>query len=176
MMYYTSKGDDGTTGLFGSKERQTKSGPIFEVLGGVDELNSYLGVCKAVAENVKESVIGDIMAIIQERLFIIQAELAGSDKQILDRHTQELEAIINKISKKIPKIKSFTIPGATELSAHIDYARTLARKSERMIVRLGDTATTRELRQFMNRLSSLLFVMARYASHLSGQQEQSPKY
>ncbi len=176
-MFYTRKGDDGESNLLDCK-RLSKDAPIFEALGALDELNSYLGVCKAFAHCLK--VRSDMVSLceeLQQHLFIIQAELAGADKNIKYTHVVWLEEVVDKIEQKLPPIKNFLISGATPLSAHFDYARTLARRAERRVICLGKEKNINEyIKVYMNRVSSVLYAFARLSAHKSGADESAPLY
>jgi len=164
-MLYTKKGDNGLTTLFSCSKKFSKGSARIEALGALDELNSLLGFCKAKAG--KE--IAEILEDIQNDLFILQGEVAGCNT----KKVKELEKIINKIEKKLPKIKSFTIAGGTELSALLDYSRAVARKTERRCVAIKKHLSPQSLK-YLNRLSSLLFALARLAN--KGIKEKKPKY
>ncbi len=185
---YTGYGDKGTTTLFGCKqERISKSANIVEALGTVDELNAYLGVVKvhsdmdklAVEIDSKKILYSDIIEEIQQVLFIIQAELAGSDMTVGKKSVEELEEIIHQISDLLPPIKSFTISGGSLASAELDVARTLARRAERRIVSVLDEKIRIigiETIAYMNRLSSILFALSRYSNYLFSITEDHPTY
>lgn len=196
-MLYTRKGDNGMTSLFGCDQRFTKSSVIAEALGTVDELNSFLGLCRARA-SVEKFLIGkravsEIIEEVQQNLFIVQAELAGADKHITHEKIVLMEDIISEIEKTLPPIHSFFIPGSTELGAFFDVARTIARRAERRVVALyierdenatpygqDETKSDLEIHEqsliYSNRLSSLLYALARLANHTAGMQEGSPTY
>jgi len=121
------------------------------------------------------TIIGDI----QQVLFIVQAELAGSDMTVGKKPLDDIEKVIESISDLLPPITSFTISGGTLASAKLDVARTLARRAERRIVSVledkirvvgGGTIA------YLNRLSSVLFALSRYANHLSAITEEHPTY
>ncbi|MBI3572533.1 cob(I)yrinic acid a,c-diamide adenosyltransferase [Candidatus Kaiserbacteria bacterium] len=177
-MLYTGKGDAGTTKVFDStKERISKSSDLPEALGALDELNAFVGFVKAyAAENAR---IAPILRQVQEELFIIQAEIAGADKRVNTAAMERLEQVINNVEKAIPALKGFSIAGGTELSALLDVARTLARRAERRVVALAE-AGVRDVNAptlaYLNRLSSLLFALARLANHLAGVPEENPRY
>lgn len=168
-MLYTKKGDKGQTILFGCLRKFSKSSARIEALGALDELNSLLGFCKVKAG--KE--IAKILESVQNDLFILQGEVAVCNKSINTKRVKELEKIINKIEKKLPKMKSFTIAGGTELSALLDYSRAVARNAERRCVAIKKHLSPESLK-YLNRLSSLLFVLARFAN--KGIKEKKPKY
>ena len=186
---YTGKGDNGTTTLYHcNQQRISKSANIIEALGSLDELNAYLGIVKIYAgvEQMKISVntkkkisYADILSNIQQTLFIIQAEVAGSDMRVEKKNLKDVENIIRIISDILPPITSFTISGGSVLSASLDFSRTLARRSERRIIsvleegiRKIDVVTI----SYLNRLSSLLFAMSRYSNYLLSIPEDHPKY
>lgn len=176
-MLYTGKGDGGTTRVFGcDQQRISKSSELPEALGALDELNAYLGYVRM---RSNEPRISTIVKEVQETLFIVQAEVAGADKKIKEGTVDQVEELVNTIEKEIPPLKGFSIAGGTELSALLDVARTLSRRAERRLVAVTD-AGLRELgpetKAYMNRLSSLLFALARLANHLAGVPEENPKY
>ncbi len=177
-MLYTGKGDGGTTKTFGEGQaRISKASELPEALGALDELNAFLGYAKMRAGAIAH--IRDLLREVQEKLFIVQAETAGADKRLTGDDVTHVEEIINDIEKEIPPLKGFSIAGGTELSALLDVSRTLARRAERRLVAVAE-AGLRELspetRAYMNRLSSLLFALARLANHLAGVPEENPKY
>jgi len=187
-MLYTRKGDKGTTKVFGRDGRLSKSSPLPEALGTLDELNSYLGLCRADMRGLKaftvpagkktknaEAIIYDV----QQTLFIIQAEVAGAKKTVSKSKVTALEAITDSIEKSIPPITSFSVAGGTYLSALFDVARTIARRAERRVVAVheeGIQPIRVNTLSYLNRLSSLLFALARYANHIDGVSEEAPTY
>jgi cob(I)alamin adenosyltransferase len=195
-MLYTGIGDKGQTKIFHCKQSLSKSSIVAEALGSLDETNSFLGIVKAkLAErNITLYSVGperaaDIIQEMQENLFIIQAEVAGAEKTVGEEKIREMEDLIAGIEKEIPPITSFSIPGACIESAELDFARTLARKTERRVVAVAEESHAAEaLRDkgfpkvsantlaYLNRLSSLLFALARLSAHKSGIQESSPSY
>jgi len=179
-MLYTGKGDDGTTYFFGSKERFGKDTPLVEALGTLDELNSLFGLVKSQVSDlkIKKEIEG-----VQENLFIIQAELAGADKHIDESKVKEMEKKIGEIEASLPPIKTFFISGANEESAWLDYARTIARRAERRVVALALPRRSLERRDvggstlaYLNRLSSLLYALARQSAQAGGKREKKPSY
>lgn len=199
-MLYTGKGDGGTTKVFGcDQQRISKASELPEALGALDELNSFLGLAKVHAASSLQVVwwgviygkenhvipgtpnhtCAMVLKDVQETLFIIQAETAGAEKRIDKARVERIEVITNAIEKEIPPIKSFSIAGGTELSAMLDVARTLARRAERRLVAVADTGTralSPDTKAYMNRLSSLLFALARFANHKAGVSEENPHY
>ena len=177
-MLYTGKGDGGTTKTFGPDQpRISKASELPEALGSLDELNAFVGYVRTQAKG--EMRIHDTLRVVQEKLFIVQAETAGADKRLVKADVEVVEAIVNGIEKEIAPLTGFSVAGGTELSALLDVARTLARRAERRIVAVvegGFRELTPETRAYMNRLSSLLFALARLANHLEGVAEENPKY
>ncbi|MEK7568858.1 MAG: cob(I)yrinic acid a,c-diamide adenosyltransferase [Patescibacteria group bacterium] len=194
-MLYTGKGDGGTTKTFGCcGERISKSSAVAEALGALDEVNSFLGVVKvhqraglpATAYRSMGSDgrwqaggIAETIAEIQQNLFIVQAEVAGANKHIAEEKVREMEAIINAIEAELPPIKSFFVSGGTELATLLDFARTLARRAERRVVAVaeeGAQVVGKETLAYLNRLSSLLYALARQVNYKSGITEEPPRY
>ena len=177
-MLFTGKGDDGTTKTFGcNQQRISKSSMVPEALGALDELNAFLGFVKM--RSIGEPRIQNALRDAQENLFIIQAEVAGADKMVGKAAVQNVEELINAIEKEIPPLKGFSIAGGTELSALLDVARTIARRAERRLVAAAEAKAcplSEETMAYMNRLSSLLFALARLANHLAGVAEEVPRY
>jgi ATP:cob(I)alamin adenosyltransferase len=123
--------------------------------------------------------IGDMIHEIQKNLFIIQAEVAGADKTISESKVKELENIVDSIEKVLPPIKSFLISGGTELTAVFDFSRTLARRAERRVVQVFEESIVKvgsNTLAYLNRLSSLLYALARYSNWKSGIIEDKPDY
>jgi cob(I)alamin adenosyltransferase len=185
MPLYTGKGDQGTTKLFDTKSgvRVSKSSPIFDALGTLDECNSLIGLCKALSKSAalecKELTIFSVLHEVQDHLFTIQAEVAGAEKKISEAGVKMLESTIAIIENELPEIKTFFVPGSSELSAYFDVARTVARRAERCVVTLAEMAErdiSKESLAYLNRLSSLLYALARYVAHAQGLQERPPEY
>lgn len=183
MALFTGKGDDGTTYFFGSARRYSKDSPLAWALGTLDEINSYLGICKVKAKHEDFQIkfenlrVDALVEEVQQNLFIIQAELAGADKTIDAEKITKMEAIINSIETELPPIKTFLVSGANELQAHFDIARTIARRSERAVVALPLELHPKEFsKKYLNRLSSLLYAFARLSAERSGIKESAPTY
>lgn len=179
-MLYTRQGDSGTSGLFGTKERFPKDSPIYEALGTLDELNSLLGVCFAMARREGLEIpfsIPPLIRAVQQHLFVIQAELAGTEKHIMQNQIDELEDMINRLEEKAGNPHSFVIPGATELAGFLDYARAVSRRAERAVIAARETRSLSDTTYaYLNRLSSLLYALARYAATSAGEKEKAPAY
>lgn len=177
-MLYTRNGDRGTSGLFGTKRRLPKDATVYEALGGLDELNSLLGVCyaRSLSEKWGTLDVSDTIRTAQQCLFIVQAELAGAQKSVTESQVHEMENTIGSIEALIHNPHAFVIPGATELSGLLDYARAVSRRVERAVVRVHTHRVSPTTRAYLNRLSSLLYALARYAAAMAGVKEVSPSY
>ena len=196
MALFTGKGDAGTTKLFDtpSGQRVAKSSPIFECLGQLDELNTIVGWCKVEAREAEhpasaeasagrqaigDRTIAEILHEVQDHLFTIQAEAAGAEKSVPLTSVEAMSTLINSIEKELPEIKSFLVPGGTELSARLDIARAVSRRTERRLVTLhesGERAMSESSRAYANRLSSLFYALTRLVNHRAGFVERPPKY
>ena len=172
-MLYTGRGDKGTTSHLGSATRVPKNDPVIEALGSLDELNALIGICKIKTDG--EAF--EILERIQQDLFIIQAELAGAHKHISADKVTALERVVSGIEERLPPIQTFFIAGGTELATFLDYARTVSRRTERVIVGLAQGKTIAdEVLAYMNRLSSVLYALARLTNNESGITEKPPTY
>lgn len=184
-MLYTRKGDGGTTKTFGCDQRISKSSAVAEALGSLDEINSFLGLARAKTSGISFKIksgkikFSNLILDVQQNLFIVQAEVAGSTLAIDKEKINKIENIVDEIEKVLPPIKTFFISGATELGAMFDFARTLARRAERRVVAAkeeGKIKVSAESLSYLNRLSSLLYALARISSHAEGAEEIKPDY
>lgn len=187
-MLYTGKGDGGTTKVFGQgQSRISKASELPEALGTLDELNSFVGLCRAQARKKDIPVVvgkrtyttSQLLREIQENLFILQAQVAGAPKKLGKPKVTRVETIVNAIEASIPPITSFSIAGGTELSAYLDVARTMSRRAERRVVAVHEAGlrkVTKHSLAYANRLSSLLFALARNANTRAGVTEEAPRY
>jgi cob(I)alamin adenosyltransferase len=176
-MLYTRSGDAGTTALFGGG-RVPKDSLRVEAYGCVDELNSVLGV--AVTE-VKQTDLREIITTIQNELFNIGSELAsetGKASSAGHMFTDEeakvshLEALIDEFDAKVDPLRTFILPGGSSAAAMLHLCRTVCRRAERAVVRLArEEAVNPAVVTYLNRLSDLLFVAARYANKADGAEE-----
>ncbi|MEI6580938.1 MAG: cob(I)yrinic acid a,c-diamide adenosyltransferase [bacterium] len=183
-MLYTRKGDNGTTKTFSCDQRISKSSSIAEALGALDEVNSFLGLCKVKSEKEKlilpdSTCVAQRIHDVQKNLFIIQAEVAGSKMSVTENKVKEIEKIVDDIEKELPPIKSFFVSGGTKLAALFDVSRTISRRAERRVVEVyekKDVEVGEFTKAYLNRLSSLLYALARLTNHKSGINEESPDY
>jgi cob(I)alamin adenosyltransferase len=177
-MLYTGKGDIGETTAFGCDQQKiSKSSELPEALGALDELQSLLGLVKVRAGDNER--IASALREAQETLFIIQAEIAGADKHVKREAVEGVEKMVSDIEGEISPLKGFSIAGGTELSALLDVARALARRAERRVIAALEAkacTASSETRAYLNRLSSLLFALARLANHMVGVAEETPRY
>lgn len=172
--FFTGKGDSGESELWDGKKLD-KSGVGAEALGSLDELNSLLGILRS------NSPRKDIILSIQEDLFSIQAiaylAIISSPEKYPPFGEDKISAaekIINEIETRLSPERSFVIPGENEGSAWLDFARAISRRAERNIIRLHkETPLPENVLRYMNRLSSLLFALARAAAT---NKESKPSY
>lgn len=175
MKIYTKTGDEGETSLFGGK-RLSKDSLRIETYGTVDELNSIIGVCRA-SNTVKE--VDHIFGELQNDLFVLGADLAApgetsakSIRRIQAIDVSRLERCIDTIEPTLSPLDSFILPGGNRTASMVHLARAICRRAERLTVRL-----TREEKigpmpsVYLNRLSDLLFVIARWVNALSNTPE-----
>ena len=163
----TRTGDDGTTGL-GDGARVAKSHARIAALGDVDELNSNLGVL--LAEPLPDDV-RELLVVIQHELFNLGGELSIPGFELLKTEAvARLDAALEHYNAALPRLKEFILPAGTRSAALAHVGRTVARRAERSVVALAASDVVRaEPRQYLNRLSDLLFVLARAANQAAGQ-------
>ncbi|HLO79902.1 MAG TPA: cob(I)yrinic acid a,c-diamide adenosyltransferase [Chitinophagaceae bacterium] len=169
---YTKTGDKGTTSLIGGT-KVPKSHLRIEAYGSIDELNSYLGLCRDILEDDQTR---KIILEIQDRLFTIGSSLACDPikepkMRIPDLKEQDITVLENEIDRMndlLPPMKSFILPGGHPVVSHLHIARCVCRRSERACVRLELESLEVEplILQYLNRLSDYLFMLARYAAQL----------
>ena len=174
MKIYTKTGDRGETGLFGG-ERVSKNSLRIEAYGTIDELNSFVGL--AIIE-VSDKSVKDLLQKIQNWLFSIGADLATPDnektKKLKVFRTPEeyylyIEKEIDKYEGKLDELRNFILPGGTKGAALLHICRTITRRAERMVVALNSTVKIgNNIIIFLNRLSDLFFVLARFDNAVTG--------
>ena len=163
---YTRTGDDGTTGL-GDGSRLAKDSLRIEAIGAVDELNSTLG--RILAHDIPIAV-RHCLEDVQHDLFELGAELClpGVTK-IEEKHLARLESQLDAFNKDLPGLKEFILPGGAPSAADAHLARTICRRAERTVVALGRKEKGGDgARRYLNRLSDLLFVLARVLNRAAG--------
>jgi cob(I)alamin adenosyltransferase len=163
---YTRTGDDGTTGL-GDGSRTSKIAPRIEAIGDVDELNSSIGVL--LAETLPDDV-RSLLTDVQHDLFDLGGELSIPGYLALkESHVVSLEVALDRYNAALPPLKEFILPGGARTSALAHVSRTVCRRAERRLVQLGVEETVSPLpRQYLNRLSDLLFVLSRVLNRAAG--------
>jgi len=165
---YTKGGDKGETSL-GTKCRVLKSSPYIAAIGDVDEANACIGLARIHSDRE----IDHLLSRIQNDLFDVGADLCvpqnKADKEALRIQPSQvtfLEERIDFYNKTLPPLKSFVLPGGSPLSATLHHARTVVRRAERAVCVLKESEPLNpHILQYINRLSDLLFVLARYANH-----------
>lgn len=172
-MVYTRRGDEGRTDL-GSGERVSKNSKRVETYGTIDELNSLTGICRNYVDGNSEK-----LEQVQNQLHILQAELSNMnpDKIIESKHIKLLEDWIDSFQEECPPLKAFVLAGGCESASHLHHARSVARRAERRVVELDSEEELRtEVLEYVNRLSDLYFMMARYENHVNDVEEKNPSY
>ena len=168
MKIYTKTGDDGTTGLFGGG-RVKKASTRVEAYGTVDELNATLGLARA----AKLDPFADgVLAQTQVDLFTLGAELAtvpGKEEKLSMRlldadDSARLEHAIDDAETELPPLATFVLPGGSPQAAALHFSRTVCRRAERAVLAIDDAQPRTELVIYLNRLSDLLFTLARHAN------------
>jgi cob(I)alamin adenosyltransferase len=174
---YTRAGDRGDTGLIGGA-RVPKDHPRVEAYGAVDELNSHLGMAIA---GLDDQEIASLLQDIQHRLFDLGAEMATPATEptatvISADHVAALERAIDDVEATLPSLREFILPGGTPAAASLHVARAVARRAERQVVALARAEPVNpQIVPYLNRLSDLLFVLARAANRRAGRPDISWK-
>jgi cob(I)alamin adenosyltransferase len=176
MKIYTRTGDDGTTGLYGGT-RVTKHDPRVLAYGTVDEANCALGLARTL---LREPDLDEALAEIQNALFDVGAELATPFDAPQREHISPIaasdvewvEEVIDHFSNELEPLQSFILPGGDAAGAALHLARAVIRRAEREVTALGEQVeVSAELRSYLNRLSDLLFTLARVANMRAGVSE-----
>jgi len=174
---YTRTGDAGDTGLFDGT-RVPKSDARVATYGDVDELNAWLGLARAALGRQDDHELSAMLERMQSDLFALGSRLADPSRKIAGRVTKaaivpddvtRLENWIDALEKELPPLRRFILPGGSRAGAALHVARTVCRRAERAMVALGGLEP--ELLVYINRVSDLLFVMARAANHRAGDPE-----
>lgn len=176
MKIYTRAGDGGETRLFSGK-RVGKDEARIEVLGTLDELVAALGVAKA-AEGIDEALAGSLDDM-QTQLYLVMADVAGEARgegRLPADIVQRLEAQIDALEEDLPELKDFVIPGVSRVSSALHMARTICRRAERRLAPvLREQGLPGRTSAYLNRLSDLLFTMARWVDRESGDGQRTFK-
>ena len=173
MKIYTKTGDEGETSLF-DNSRVSKADPRVDAYGEVDEVNACLGA--ALAAGVGDD-IASVLTTVQKDLFAVGARLADPSSRIAERvtkaavtaeHIELLERTIDRLETELSPLRRFILPGGSPAGALLHLARTVCRRAERRVVALGAHSVEPGVIIYLNRLSDLLFVMARAVNHRAG--------
>lgn len=172
MKIYTRTGDDGETGLF-KGPRVRKDDVRIEAYGAIDELNAVIGLARSASP---DEALDAMLVQVQNDLFAIGAEYAtpgaanAGIQLVEERHTQQLEAWIDQCESRLDPLRTFILPGGEESASRLHVCRTTCRRAERRAWTLANQADGPESEslKYLNRLSDLLFVMARVANRLAG--------
>jgi cob(I)alamin adenosyltransferase len=170
---YTRTGDGGETGLFDGT-RVSKADPRVEAYGEVDELGALLGLVRASGVDQETA---DLIERLQRDLFALGTKLADPSGRVADRVTKaaiseedvaRLEGVIDRLEAEVPPLRRFILSGGCQAAALVHVARTVCRRAERRVVSLGPGATPSTIIQYLNRLSDLLFALARVVNQRAG--------
>ena len=177
-MFYTKSGDKGASCI--GKTCVSKSHELIGLLGELDELNSFIGLSRSYSESAR---VRRVLLALQEHLFIIQAHIAYllypkiTPPVFSVEKVSFLEKEIDAIEKGIKVQKSFIIPGSCKEAAWLDVARTLARKVERSYIsETKNKKMNKDIAPYLNRLSSMLYALARYSASVKKVKEKGPTY
>ena len=179
-LFYTGRGDKGVSSI-GPGKRIDKTAPEIAAAGDLDELISLLGLVRSRSKNKQ---VKKLLRAAQENLFIIQANIAaemfGGDYKapaLAAEKVKQLEREIDALEQKIKPARGFIIPGESEEEAWLDYARAVSRRAERSVLSMHKMRPLNHtILAYLNRLSSLLFALARASIQESGKKEEYPKY
>lgn len=179
MKIYTRTGDAGTTSLVGGK-RVDKFSPRLEAYGTIDELNSFLGLLASEQVIAAEAGTASTLTSIQSRLFDIGAYLATDNTDnpglepsgLTEADIEHLEHQIDIMTPQLPQLRSFILPGGCQAAAQAQVCRAVCRRAERRVLALASEAAVAPIvLRYINRLSDYLFVVARFANHLTSTPE-----
>ena len=180
---YTRTGDRGETALVGGK-RVAKDSPRVEANGAIDELNSIVGLARVFNEENRSAgeaheFLDEVLCRVQDELFDLGSELATPPEyfatgmyRVSDEEVKRLEKLMDRCQKDLEPLKSFVLPGGGRVGAYLHQCRTVCRRAERDILRLSRHEEVNPiLLKYVNRLSDLFFVLARWISKQSGEPE-----
>jgi cob(I)alamin adenosyltransferase len=177
MKIYTRRGDEGQTDLR-DMSRVSKASPRIEAYGNVDEVNSLIGRVRPTGHDD----VDGWLATIQNHLHVIQADLANptpdeDDPVLGEDHTAQVEEWIDTADEELEPLSSFILPGGGDAGARLHHARAVCRRAERRaVVLMRDEPVNTEAVAYLNRLSDLLFVLARLVNARDGVPEEHPTY
>lgn len=154
---YTKTGDKGTTSTFGG--RITKDNQLAKALGAIDELNSWIGICR------HQALLDEELKRVQRNLLTIGSSLSGSGLKVSAAETKNLEKLIDKLTTELPKLSNFIYP-----HGFLQVARSVARRAEREVV--ATETKDKNILKYLNRLSDALFTMGRWVNFQMGIEEE----
>ncbi len=175
---YTKRGDKGETDLLGGSKARKDSLKV-ESYGCIDEASSFIGIARYYSKN---TVVKERLKAIQNKLLVLGGLLASDTKgremmkdQISEEDVKLLEKYIDEYNEKLPPLKYFILPGDEEIAAHFHVARTVIRRAERRIVSLKSEEADLDplIQKYVNRLSDLMFVLARYSEEVENKKWKS---
>ena len=174
MKIYTKTGDSGTTGLQGGS-RVSKADPRIMAYGALDEANAILGMVLAAQP---EGVHHDTLRMLQDNIFVLGADLSNpnmDDDQVrtTPEMTANLERMIDETEETLPQLTNFILPGGTATGSLLHLARTVVRRAETHLAAIRNGPLNPECHRYVNRLSDLLFVLARSTNRHAGMQESA---
>ena len=172
---YTKRGDSGETSLVGG-QRVAKDDPRIDAYGTVDELNAFVGLACVSCQDPRLSALAAILRRVQHELFNLGSILATRPEdvhpkqaRVTEAEVEQLEREIDSMNAELPALRSFVLPGGTRLNAELHAARTICRRTERLLVALARLEKVPpEAVHYLNRLSDALFVWSRWANHVLG--------
>lgn len=169
-LYYTGRGDRGETSLFGGS-RVSKASARIEAIGSVDELQAWLGVAR---NELEDRAADSLLHSIQEDLFVVNSDLASPESsRTTEEMVKSLEKKIDELAKGQKPLARFIVPAGSKGSAWLHACRAVCRRAERRVVALQQSGTVNEFaKAYLNRLSSLLFVLARHVNALEKGKEE----
>jgi cob(I)alamin adenosyltransferase len=177
MDIYTGRGDEGETDLR-DMSRVSKASPRIEAYGTVDELNAFVGAIRPTGHDD----VDDLLRAVQNHLHVVQADFANpdpdsDDPQVGKTHVENVEAAIDEFDAELDPLESFVLPSGSRQGAKLHQARAVCRRAERRAVALaGQEAINETAIVYLNRLSDLLFTLARAVNGREGVSEESPTY
>jgi cob(I)alamin adenosyltransferase len=170
MKIYTRLGDQGQTSIY-TGARFKKHSLIINAIGNIDELSSYIGLCRAI---IKDKKIDDILHDIQNDLYEVTSNLAGAELEFDEMKVEKIEKCIDEYEKDLSEIKKFIIPSGHLKATHLHVARTICRRAERKISQINENEGLFSIElMYINRVSDLLFVLARYTNKKNKFKEES---
>lgn len=177
MAIYTKTGDEGSTSLFDGQRVKKYSNRV-DVYGTFDECNAVISIAEKFSQIPENK---EFLIKLQYKMFQLSGEIATVDSEMFAAHSEqinqidikELEHIIDVYTERLPEIKTFILPGTSIVGSHLHLARTVCRRAERLLIQLSEEVEIRpETKQYTNRLSDCLYILARSEDHYQKQEKQ----